>query len=78
MSNLLSDIEAFLSTHDATISATSFGELAMNDRHLVHQMRKGRRRLWPETEAKVRRFMATYHPVASVEPDPADAQDRAA
>jgi hypothetical protein len=33
----------------------------MNDRHLVRQMRNGRR-IWPETEAKIRHFMATYRP----------------
>jgi hypothetical protein len=66
MNTLLQDIEAFLETHSATLSATAFGELAMNDRHLVRQMRGdgGRppRRIWPETEAKIRRFMATYKP----------------
>lgn len=61
MNTLLHDIEAFLQTHTKTLSATSFGELAMNDRHLVRQMRDGRR-IWPETEAKIRRFMATYKP----------------
>lgn len=57
--NLLSDIEAFITTH--TVSATWFGETALNDRHFVKQLRKGRR-VWPETEQKVRRFMATYKP----------------
>jgi hypothetical protein len=61
MGTLLQDIEAFLSTHQSTLSATAFGDLAMNDRHLVRQMRAGRR-IWPETEAKIRRFMATYKP----------------
>jgi len=61
MEQLLNDIEAFLAAHNE-ISATSFGDCAMGDRHLVRQLRKGRR-LWPETEAKVRRFMATYRPV---------------
>jgi predicted phage gp36 major capsid-like protein len=61
MNPLLQDIETFLQTHSATLSATAFGELAMNDRHLVRQMRGGRR-IWPETEAKIRRFMATYKP----------------
>jgi hypothetical protein len=61
MNPLLQDIEAFLETHRATLSPTAFGEMAMNDRHLVRQMRGGRR-IWPETEAKIRRFMATYKP----------------
>jgi hypothetical protein len=64
MSTLLADIEAFLTTHEASLSPTRFGELALNDRHLVHQLRRGKRRLWPETEAKIRRFMATYQPDA--------------
>lgn len=61
MGTLLEDIEAFLETHSGTLSATAFGEKALNDRHLVRQMRQGRR-IWPETEGKVRRFMATYRP----------------
>jgi len=56
-STLLSEIEAFLRTHD--MSATKFGDTAMADRHFVRQLRNGRR-LWPETEAKARHFMATY------------------
>lgn len=66
MSSLLQDIEAFLATHSATLSPTAFGERAMNDRHLVRQLRGGRR-LWPETEQKVRHFMATYHPGAEMD-----------
>ena len=61
MSTLLNDIETFLDTHKATISPTAFGDAAMNDRHLVRQLRNGRR-LWPETEAKIKRFMASYNP----------------
>lgn len=58
---LLSDIEAFMETH--SISRTRFGDLALGDRHFVKQLRNGRR-CWPETEAKVRHFMATYKPVS--------------
>jgi hypothetical protein len=57
--SLLPDIEAFLSTHG--MSPTRFGVLALADRHFVKQLRNGRR-CWPETEAKARRFMATYKP----------------
>lgn len=68
MSDLLHDIEAFLETHSDTLSATAFGDLAMNDRHLVRRLRgsdgKAPRRIWPETEQKIRRFMATYRPEA--------------
>jgi hypothetical protein len=57
MDKLLSDIQAFCETHK--IAATRFGEMAMNDKPFVAQLENGRR-LWPETEAKVRRFMETY------------------
>jgi len=59
MSSLRDDIEAFLDTHKMV--PTAFGDAALNDRHFVRQLRAGRR-VWPETEAKVRRFMATYRP----------------
>jgi hypothetical protein len=58
-SNLLGDIEAFLGTHE--MSPTMFGQQALGDRHFVKQLRKGRR-VWPETESKVRNFMVTYKP----------------
>lgn len=59
MNTLLSDIEAFLATHQ--MPHTRFGEDALSDRRFVKQLREGRR-VWPETEAKVRTFMATYRP----------------
>jgi hypothetical protein len=62
MKPLLSDIEAFLKAHG--MAPTRFGDLALGDRHFVRQIREGRR-VWPETEAKVRRFMATYRPDAT-------------
>ncbi len=57
MEQLLSDIRAFCTVHEMPV--TRFGELAMNDKPFVSKLEKGRR-LWPETEAKVRTFMATY------------------
>lgn len=60
MANILEDIEAFMEANG--LSATGFGDLYSNDRHLVRQLRNGRR-LWPETEAKIRVFMAEYVPV---------------
>lgn len=61
---LLQEIEAFCAKHG--LSDWQFGELALRDKHLVRQMRgaTGRRsrRLWPDTEARVRDFMATYAP----------------
>lgn len=59
MTELLADIIAFCEAHE--IAETRFGEMALNDKPFVGQLRKGRR-TWPETEAKIRRFMATYRP----------------
>lgn len=56
MDQLLGDIEAFLA-RNPTFSPTRFGDEALGDRHFVRQLRGGRR-VWPETEAKVRAFMA--------------------
>jgi hypothetical protein len=64
MTTLLDDIEAFLTTHE--MAPTRFGDDALGDRHFVKQLRTGRR-VWPETEAKARRFMATYRPDAQQE-----------
>jgi hypothetical protein len=61
MSTLLSDITAFCEAQG--IKPSRFGELALNDKPFVTQL-EGGRRVWPETEAKVRRFMATYRPEA--------------
>ena len=43
------------------MAPVTFGRKALNDPHLVADIRKGRR-LWPETESKVRAFMAAYCP----------------
>jgi hypothetical protein len=61
---LLDDIKAFCTTHG--LSIWQFGELAMKDKPFVKQLEDGRR-IWPETEAKVRRFMATYKPDAEAD-----------
>lgn len=50
-------IDAFIGTH--AMSPVTFGRLAMKDPHFVRDIRSGRR-VWPETEAKVRQFMAQY------------------
>lgn len=55
MSTLLEDIEAFLRSSGMT--PTRLGDEALNDRHFVRQLRLGRR-VWPETERKVRVFMS--------------------
>jgi 2,4-dienoyl-CoA reductase-like NADH-dependent reductase (Old Yellow Enzyme family) len=54
---LVAVIDAFLD--ERAISHVSFGRAAMNDPHFVRDLRKGRR-VWPETEAKVRAFMANH------------------
>ncbi len=64
---LIADVEAFLAAHD--MAESTFGRLAVNDWKLVRDLR-GKRRLWPETEAKIRRFMATYRPPLPGRPDP--------
>lgn len=56
-SKLLSDIERFMER--TGVAPTRFGQLAIGDRHLVRTMRSGRR-VWPETEAKIRQFMRGY------------------
>jgi tRNA-dihydrouridine synthase len=54
---LVDAIDSFLEQHG--MSAIVFGRGALNDPHFVAQLRAGRR-TWPETEAKVRRFMSEY------------------
>lgn len=63
MPDLLTDIIAFLETHG--MSESQFGIAALNDKNLVPQLRgdKGKpRRLWPETEERIRAFMEAYRP----------------
>jgi hypothetical protein len=55
--SLIDAIDGFLAK--AAMSPFTFGRKALGDPHFVGQLRKGRR-VWPETEAKVRHFMATY------------------
>ena len=51
---LLDAIVAF--TKASGMSEITFGRKAMSDPHFVRQLRNGRR-VWPETEAKVRKFI---------------------
>jgi hypothetical protein len=66
MSTLLDDIATFCETHQ--LSDRQFGELFANDKNLVPDLRGDKRdrprRLWPETEAKIRSGMAGYRPQA--------------
>jgi len=61
---LLSEIEAFIETHK--MAESTFGREALGDWRLIAELRgsDGRRprRLWPETEAKIRAFMANWKP----------------
>ncbi len=61
---LLTDIDAFLRVHK--LSDSAFGRQALNDWKLIRQLRAGRR-LWPDTEGRVRTFMASYRPKARAE-----------
>lgn len=64
MSTLIDDIAAFIETQN--LSESQFGVLALKDKNFVRDLkgesRSRPRRVWPETEAQVRRFMATYRP----------------
>ena len=56
---LQSDIAAFCAKH--SMAQTEFGRQALNDKPFVSQLANGRR-VWPETELKIRNFMADYKP----------------
>ncbi|WP_426255775.1 hypothetical protein [Sphingomonas sp. DC2300-3] len=65
MAQLLADVEAFLE-QNPQVSATRFGDDALGDRHFVRQLRRGRR-VWPETEQRVRDFMTGHLSSEAVE-----------
>jgi hypothetical protein len=54
---LVDAISIFIDDH--AMSPVTFGRKAMRDPHFVSQLKNGRR-VWPETDARVRKFMATY------------------
>lgn len=56
---ILHDIDLFL--RRTNLSETYFGRQAANDWKLIAQLRKGRR-LWPQTEQRIRAFMDSYRP----------------
>jgi len=64
-STILDEIQRFIVLHG--MAESTFGREALGDWRLISELRgeNGRRprRLWPETEAKVRDFMANYVPV---------------
>lgn len=53
---LLTDIEAFLEENG--MGPSYFGKRAVGNSELVERLRGGRR-VWPDTEAKIRAFMQT-------------------
>lgn len=57
MDTLLSDIEGFCAQHG--LSEWQFGELVLNDRHFIRQLRDGRD-LRMSTLGKVKDFMDEY------------------
>jgi hypothetical protein len=57
MNPLLREIEAFIETHG--LSPSRFGIAAVGDQHLIKDIKAGRR-LWPETESRIRLYMATF------------------
>ncbi len=61
---ILAEIEDFIVRHE--MAESTFGREALGDWRLIAELRgsSGRRprRLWPETEEKVRKFMADYSP----------------
>ncbi|PNU03952.1 hypothetical protein A8V01_04845 [Novosphingobium guangzhouense] len=54
---LITEVEAFLKS--TAMADSAFGRQAVNDWKFVRDLRNGRR-VWPETEAKVRNFMVSY------------------
>ncbi len=64
MDEFLNEIDAFRQQHG--LSEWQFGEMALNDRHFIRQLRTGRdMRL--STFGKVRAFMESYQPAPSSE-----------
>lgn len=57
---LLTDIEAFVAAHE--ITERRFGELALNDKNFVSDIRERGRSPSLNTVERVKRFMMTYRP----------------
>jgi hypothetical protein len=62
---ILADVEAFIASTPG-MSMTRLGTEALGDPRFVPQLRDGRR-IWPETERKVRAFMDSYKPKAAIQ-----------
>lgn len=59
MADLIENIDGFIAKHG--LSEWQFGELALNDRHFIRQLRDGRD-LRMSTLRRVQDFMADYVP----------------
>lgn len=53
---LLIEIEAFLA--ETGLSESYFGKAACKNSELIPRLRANKRGVWPDTEAKIRAFMA--------------------
>lgn len=66
---ILTEIEAFIAQHE--MAESTFGRKALGDWRLIPELRgdggRRKRRLWPETEQAVRKFMAEYEPSAKAD-----------
>jgi hypothetical protein len=68
---LIDAVKDFLAAHN--MAPTTFGRLAMRDPHFVRDLESGQRRMFTQTEERVRRFIAEYQPAA----EPTDTEDAA-
>lgn len=55
--NLIAEIDNFLAT--SGMAESTFGRTVVNDWKFVRSLRQGRR-VWPDTERKVRHFISTF------------------
>lgn len=64
MSVLLDEIIKFCGRNQ--MAESTFGNKSVNDGKLVHRLKSGRR-IWPETEEKIRGFMSSYKPTDTIQ-----------
>lgn len=57
MNTLLEDVQTFIAANE--MSESRFGVESLKDKNFVRQLRGGRK-TWPDTERKVRTYMASY------------------
>lgn len=67
-SNLLTEIEAFLANTEMGVSY--FGKASCGNSEVVDRLRSGRR-VWPETEIKIRAFMLARRAATPSHSEPA-------